>query len=86
MIKQRTFTVHDNQGTGFEEIYQDYLARVAGLDLTEKQYLLGIRVDGQTVFIPFFNETYTVTPRDISDHRGSRPLIPFVSFCVSTCC
>ncbi len=66
----------------FEEIYQDYLARVAGLDLTEKQYLLGIRVDGQTVFIPFFNETYTVTPRDISDHRGSRP--PH-SVCVILC-
>ena len=38
----------------FEKIYQDYLARVADLDLTEKQDLLGIRVDEQAVFIPFF--------------------------------
>jgi hypothetical protein len=41
----------------FEKIYQDYLARVAGLDLTKKQDMLGIRVDGQTITIPFFNET-----------------------------
>jgi len=57
----------------FEKIYQDYLARVAGLDLKGKQDLLGIRVDEQTVFIPFFNNTFTVTPRDISDHRSHRP-------------
>ena len=66
----------------FEQIYQDYLARVAGLGLTGKQDLLGIRVDGQTVFIPFFNETFTVTPRDISDHKGRRP--PH-SVCVILC-
>ena len=66
----------------FEKIYQDYLARVAGLDLTEKQDLLGIRVDEQTVFIPFFNETFTVTPREISDHKGRRP--PH-SVCVILC-
>jgi hypothetical protein len=66
----------------FEKIHQDYLARVAGLDLTGKQDLLGIEVDGQTINIPFFNETFTVTPRDISDHRGTRP--PH-SVCVILC-
>lgn len=66
----------------FEKIHQEYLARVAGLDLTGKQHLLGIRVDGQAVFIPFFNDTFTVTPRDISDHKGRRP--PH-SVCVILC-
>jgi hypothetical protein len=66
----------------FEKIYQDYLARVAGRGLTGKQDLLGIRVDGQTVFIPFFNETFTVTPREISDHKARRP--PH-SVCVILC-
>ncbi len=57
----------------FEQIYQDYLARVAGLDLTGKQDLLGIRVEAQTVFIPFFNEVYKVTPLDITDQKSCRP-------------
>jgi len=57
----------------FEQIYQDYLARVAGLDLTGKQDLLGIRVEAQTVFIPFFNEGYKVTPLDITDQKSCRP-------------
>ncbi len=70
----------------FEEIYQDYLARVAGLDLTEKQYLLGIRVDGQTVFIPFSMKPIQSPPGTSRITGVPAPLIPFVSFCVSTCC
>ncbi len=66
----------------FEKIYQDYLARVAGLDLTGKRDLLGIEVKDQTINIPFFNTTFTVTPLDISDHKGRRP--PH-SVCVILC-
>ena len=66
----------------FEQIYQDYLARVAGLDLTGKKDLLGIRVEAQTVFIPFFNEGYKVTPLDITDQKSCRP--PH-SVCVILC-
>lgn len=66
----------------FEKIYQDYLARVDGLDLTGKQDTLGIRVDGQTVTIPFFNETCMVFPQKIKDHKGHRP--PH-SVCVILC-
>lgn len=57
----------------FEKIYQDYLARVAGLNLSQKQEILGIRVDGQTVTIPFFNQACTVFPGKIVDHQGRRP-------------
>lgn len=66
----------------FEKIYQDYLTRVTGLNLTGKQDLLGIEVDGQTITIPFFNETCTVTPLKIVDHNGRRP--PH-SVCVILC-
>ena len=66
----------------FEKIYQDYLARVAGLDLTNKQDILGIRIEGQTTTIPFFNETFSVFPRKIEDHQGRRP--PH-SVCVILC-
>jgi hypothetical protein len=66
----------------FEKIYRDYLARAAGLDLTEKQDILGIRVDGQTITIPFFNGICSVTPQNIVDHQGRRP--PH-SICVILC-
>ncbi len=66
----------------FEKIYQDYLAGVAGLDLMKKQDILGIRVEGQTIVIPFFNETFSVFPRKIVDHKGCRP--PH-SVCVILC-
>jgi hypothetical protein len=66
----------------FEKIYQDYLARVAGLDLTGKQDLLGIRVEAQAVTIPFFNDAFTVTPRNIMNQKGRRP--PH-SVCVILC-
>lgn len=66
----------------FEEIFQDYLARVAQLDLAEKQDLLGIRVESQTIAIPFFNDICKVTPRNIMDHTGARP--PH-SVCVILC-
>lgn len=66
----------------FEKIYQDYLTRAAGLDLTEKQDMLGIRMNGQAVAIPFFNEIYTIFPQKIEDHQGCRP--PH-SVCVILC-
>jgi hypothetical protein len=66
----------------FEKIYQDYLARVADLDLRGKQDLLGISVEAQTVTIPFFNEAFAVSPRDIMDRKGARP--PH-SVCVILC-
>ena len=66
----------------FEEIYQDYLARVAGLDLARKKDLLGIKVDVQTISIPFFNKNCSVSPRNIVDDKGTRP--PH-SVCVILC-
>lgn len=66
----------------FEKIYQDYLTRAAGLDLTKKQDLLGIRVDGKAVTIPFFNELHTIFPQKIVDQNGRRP--PH-SVCVILC-
>jgi hypothetical protein len=57
----------------FEKIYNDYLAEVAALDLTGKSELLGIRVDGNAIGIPFFNQCYTITKEKITDRKGNRP-------------
>jgi len=39
-------------------------------------------VNGQTITIPFFNDTFSVTPENIVDHKGTRP--PH-SVCVVLC-
>ncbi len=57
----------------FEKIYKDYLSQVAKLDLTGKSELLGVRVDGNAVGIPFLNKNYTVAPEGIADENGDRP-------------
>lgn len=57
----------------FEKIYTDYLSEVAALDLTGKADTLGIRIDGKTYAIPFFQERYTVSPDGIADGDGNRP-------------
>jgi hypothetical protein len=57
----------------FDKIFNDYLAKVADLDLTGKSEILGIQVDGKTIGIPFFNKYYTITPGKITDSQGNPP-------------
>jgi hypothetical protein len=67
----------------FEKIYQDYLARVADLELAKKQDLMGIEVDGQTITIPVFNKPCFLKILWIT--RASVLPIRYVSFCASIC-
>jgi hypothetical protein len=57
----------------FDKIFNDYLAKVADLNLTGKSEILGIQVDGKTIGIPFFNKFYTITPEKITDRQGNPP-------------
>lgn len=57
----------------FEKIYADYLADVAVLDFSQKAEMLGLKVNGKTIGIPFFERPFTVTPDGISDPHGKRP-------------
>jgi len=58
----------------FEKIYQDYLDQVAGLDLSGKDELLGIRRTEEGVWIPFFNRHFCVTDSGITDPSGWQPI------------
>jgi len=58
----------------FEKIYRDYLERIAARDWSGKVDLLGVRVDGKTVEIDFFNTPFTITPEAIADPAGKNPL------------
>jgi len=58
----------------FEKIYQDYLSQVAGLSLSGKEEILGIRLSENEISIPLFNREFRVTPKGISDDNGNQPL------------
>ena len=62
-----------NEAPVFEKIYQNYLERVAARDWSDKADLLGVRVDGKTVEIDFFNTPFTITPTAIADSSGTPP-------------
>jgi hypothetical protein len=57
----------------FEKIYRNYLESVAVRDWSDKADLLGVRVDGKTVEIDFFNTPFTITPTAIVDSSGEKP-------------
>ncbi len=54
----------------FKEIFKTYLAEVAALDLSGKAGQLGVKTDGNTIGIQFFNQFYTITPETITDRQG----------------
>lgn len=57
----------------FQEIYEDYLRQVAKCDLSNKSDILDVRVAGQTIHLPFFNRSFSITPGEVSDSEGKRP-------------
>lgn len=58
----------------FEKIYRNYLDQVAGLDLSGKDELLGVRRTEEGVWIPFFNRQFCVTRTGITDEWGRQPI------------
>ena len=66
----------------FEKTYQDYLTRIADLDLKEFEEKLGIQVAEGNAVIPFFGRPYTVSGQGIQDPEGRKP---HLSTCVILC-
>jgi hypothetical protein len=61
------------ESPAFEKTYRDYLEQIAARDWSDKADLLGIRVDGKTVEIDYFNAPFTITPAAIADPSGEKP-------------
>jgi hypothetical protein len=57
----------------FDEIYADYLARVAALDLPSIAGRLGLERDGDAVVIPFYANPFRVSGKAVADEQGLRP-------------
>jgi hypothetical protein len=56
----------------FEETYRDYLARLSALDLASRAEMLGTNMSGEEMIIPFYADTYRVSPDGIYGNRGAR--------------
>lgn len=57
----------------FEQTYQDYLSRIAAIDLKFAADKLDLQMRGEAVMVPFFGETYRVSARGIADPAGRQP-------------
>jgi hypothetical protein len=57
----------------FEETYNDYLSRLAGIDLADAAACLGATMDEGRAVIPFLNRTYRVSKNGIIRDDGQRP-------------
>jgi hypothetical protein len=66
----------------FEQTYEDYLSRIAGLDFNFIADTLAVKVDGDDVIIPFFGKPYRVSTKAITDPSGKQP---HLSVCVILC-
>lgn len=57
----------------YQQTYNDYLSRIAEIDLKFAAEKLGLQISGDAVEIPFFGKPYGVSPRGITDPAGQRP-------------
>ncbi len=70
------------KGHVYEQTYNDYLNRIAGLDFYFIADTLGVEVDGEVVVIPFFGRSYRVSAKGITDSSGQKP---HLAICVILC-
>lgn len=57
----------------FEETYKNYLAQIAGIDISSRAARLGIRVKEGEALIPLFGKTFRVSPLGVFDPTGKGP-------------
>ena len=57
----------------YQQTYQDYLSRIAAIDLKFAAEKLDLQMSGDAVIIPFFGNPYRVSTRGIADPAGKQP-------------
>ena len=62
-----------NEQHVYQQTYNDYLSRIAGIDLKITADRLDLKMSGKEVMIPFFGKTYRVSPEGIADSAGKQP-------------
>jgi hypothetical protein len=61
------------QSPVFEETYNDYLNRIAGIDLESVTARLGVTLQDDEAIIPFLGRNYRISKEGIFREDGSRP-------------
>jgi hypothetical protein len=57
----------------FQQIYQDYLRQLGQVDLRIIADKNGIKMEGDYIIVPLFNQLYKISPRGIVDPSGEEP-------------
>lgn len=57
----------------YDQTYNDYLSRIAEIDLEFAADKLDLQMSGEAVMIPLFDKTYRVSPEGIADSSGKQP-------------
>ena len=57
----------------YEQTYRNYLSRIAEIDLKFTADKLDLKMCGDSVIIPFFGKSYSVSTKGIADPSGTRP-------------
>lgn len=66
----------------FDQTYENYLSQISKLDFNFIAPTLGAKVAGDDIVIPFFGESYRISPQGIADSSGKKPPL---SICVILC-
>jgi len=59
--------------TVFDRTYEDYLKRLAHVNLKGLDNIPGVQVDGDTAIVPLYGRPHRVSAREIQDPYGKRP-------------
>ena len=57
----------------YEQTYQDYLSRIAEIDLAFTADKLDLQMSGDEVLISLFNRSYRLSKKDVKDADGHQP-------------
>ncbi|WP_372678510.1 DUF3786 domain-containing protein [Desulfosarcina sp.] len=60
-------------GSVYHETYYDYLEQLEKMRFDGKEAVLGIRLDGDTVVVPYFGQSIRLTADGLKDEAGRRP-------------
>jgi hypothetical protein len=58
----------------FDQIYQDYLRRLGQINLHTIASKIGTEMEGDSILIPLFGQSYKVSPKGILDPSGKEPI------------
>ena len=57
----------------FDLVYKDYLIELANIDLADRAQTLNLKMESDSIIIPFFGRQHFISKRDVLDGDGKAP-------------